>query len=188
MRKAYLCGAALLALALLIGGSAAGGNAPIKSGPQVGELLPGPFHPLNVTGESAGEKHCLYCQHGPAPVAMVFARTPSDQLTALIKKIDAATAQHAKAEMGSFVVFLSNQEGLAKQLKTLAEKNSIKHTTLAIDQPAGPDGYKVAKEAEVTVVLYRNAKVVSNYTFRTAADLNNKAIEQILNDVPQLVK
>src|SRR5262245_29881278 len=118
MRKVHLFAAALLGLALLVGGvTAGGGPTPVKSGPQVGETLAGPFHPLNVTGDNAGEKHCLYCQHGPNPVAMIFARTPSDQLTALIKKIDAATAQNAKEDMGSFVVFLSNQEGLAKQLK-----------------------------------------------------------------------
>jgi hypothetical protein len=32
---------------------------PLKSGPQTGTNIPGPFHPLNVTGEKAGEKFCL---------------------------------------------------------------------------------------------------------------------------------
>jgi hypothetical protein len=31
----------------------------LKSGPAVGKNIPGPFHPLNVTGSQAGEKHCL---------------------------------------------------------------------------------------------------------------------------------
>lgn len=31
----------------------------LKSGPQEGKKLPGPFHPLNVTGAQAGNKHCL---------------------------------------------------------------------------------------------------------------------------------
>jgi hypothetical protein len=29
-----------------------------QSGPQAGEMIPGVFHPLNITGESAGEKAC----------------------------------------------------------------------------------------------------------------------------------
>jgi hypothetical protein len=185
MKVSYLFATALLGLAMLVGSTMAGDK--LKSGPQVGELLPGPFHPLNVTGAHAGEKHCLYCEHGPAPVAMIFARTPSEQLTNLVKKIDAATAQNAKAEMGSFVVFLSDKEDLAKNLKTLAEKNSIKKTVLSIDNPAGPEDYKVAKEADVTVVLYRNAKVISNFTFR-AGQLDNKAIDQIVNDIPKILK
>ena len=31
----------------------------LKSGPQTGTSLPGPFHPLNVTGPFAGKKQCL---------------------------------------------------------------------------------------------------------------------------------
>jgi hypothetical protein len=31
----------------------------LKSGPQPGKTLPGPFHPLNLTGDMAGQKHCL---------------------------------------------------------------------------------------------------------------------------------
>ncbi len=31
----------------------------LKSGPQVGKDIPGPFHPLNVTGHKAGPKNCL---------------------------------------------------------------------------------------------------------------------------------
>ena len=33
--------------------------AELKSGPQPGDKLPGPFHPLNVTGPFAGKKQCL---------------------------------------------------------------------------------------------------------------------------------
>jgi hypothetical protein len=32
---------------------------PLKSGPPVGKNIPGPFHPLNITGASAGKKNCL---------------------------------------------------------------------------------------------------------------------------------
>lgn len=31
----------------------------LKSGPQPGSKIPGPFHPTNVTGDKAGKKHCL---------------------------------------------------------------------------------------------------------------------------------
>ena len=31
----------------------------LKSGPQTGTNIPGPFHPLNVTGAAAGKKNCL---------------------------------------------------------------------------------------------------------------------------------
>jgi hypothetical protein len=44
--------------AVLVVTSAMAGDA-LKSGPAVGKNIPGPFHPLNVTGSQAGEKFCL---------------------------------------------------------------------------------------------------------------------------------
>lgn len=47
---------ASLAVALLVGGVMAAG---VESGPPVGKNIPGAFHPLNVTGDKAGQKNCL---------------------------------------------------------------------------------------------------------------------------------
>ena len=158
----------------------------LKSGPQVNEEVPGPFHPVNVTGAKAGERHCLYCQNGNNPVAMIFAREASPEVTKLIKTVDACTAKHGDCKMGSFVVFLSDAENLAKDLKSLAEKEGIKQCVLSIDNPAGPEKYKVAKEAEVTVVLYVDHKVQANHTFRSG-ELNEKAIGNIVSDVKKIL-
>ena len=46
-----------LGLAVLVATSVVAGGT-LKSGPQLGKT-PTPFHPLNVTGSSAGEKQCL---------------------------------------------------------------------------------------------------------------------------------
>src|SRR5947208_6756118 len=98
----------------------------LKSGPQVGEELAGPFHPLNINGEDAGKKQCLYCKNGNNPVAMIFAREVTPGLSKLIEKIDAATEKNASAHMGSFVVFLSDDQSLENKLKELAEKQHLK--------------------------------------------------------------
>jgi len=83
---------------------------------------------------------------------MIFAREVNDSLTSLVKKIDAETAKNKGAKMGSFVVFLSEDEKLQDKLKELATKEGIKNTIFSIDNPAGPNGYEVAKDADVTVV------------------------------------
>jgi hypothetical protein len=184
MKKTHVFAGAVVALALITGVSVAGGQP--KSGPQVGEKLAGPFHPLNCNGMNEGKKHCLYCENGPNPVAMVFARETSPQLTKLIKKIDATTAKNASINMGSFVVFLSDSEKLEKDLKAMVTKEKISKTVLSIDNPAGPDGYKVAKDANVTVVLYVNTTVAANYTFRNANDLTDNMIDQIIADVSKI--
>ena len=116
---------------------------------------------------------------------MIFAREISDPLTSLVKKIDAVTAKNSKANMGSFIVFMSEDEKLGDKLKALAAKESIKQTIFTIDNPAGPKAYNVAKEADVTVVLYNNRKVMANYAFKKG-ELNAAAIEKILADVPKI--
>jgi hypothetical protein len=46
---------ATLALMVIL---ADGKTEALKSGPQVGDRIPGPFNPYNVTGEDAGLKRC----------------------------------------------------------------------------------------------------------------------------------
>ena len=48
---------ASLALVLLLGSGRT--DDALKSGPQVGDAVPSPFQPLNVTGKFAGKKQCL---------------------------------------------------------------------------------------------------------------------------------
>src|SRR5262245_47781782 len=91
---------------LLIAGSAvlAGQNA--KSGVQPGDVLPGPFHPYNVTGAHADRPHCLVCEYALRPVAMVFARElpgADGPLTKLLQGLDAAVGKSG-GELRSFAV------------------------------------------------------------------------------------
>jgi hypothetical protein len=88
-----------LAAALLV--SAVFAAETLKSGPQVNEDVPGPFHPYNVTGQAAGKKNCLYCQNGANPVAVVFAREVTPQVTKLIKKLDECTAKCSECKMSA---------------------------------------------------------------------------------------
>jgi hypothetical protein len=159
---------------------------PVRSSLQVGEKIIATFEPLNVTGPHAGEPHCLVCENGLNPVAMVFAREPSEPLWRLLVRLDAATAKHQDAQMGSFAVFLSDRDDLAPQLSQAASRHGLKHLLLSIDSPTGPDGFRVATEADVTVVLYHKYDVLANHAFRQG-QLNDKAIQQILDDLPKIL-
>ena len=174
--------AALATVALVLGVASAAGP---KSGPQVGETVV-PFHPLNCTGEHAGEKYCLICQNGVSPVAMIFARQVTPELTRLIKRIDEATDKNQDRSMGSFVVLLNDSDTLEKELKELAKKEKLQHCILAIDNPEGPDAYKIAADAEVTVVLYVNHTVKANHTFKKGG-LNDKSIDAVVADLAKIL-
>jgi hypothetical protein len=117
---------------------------------------------------------------------MIFAREVSDSLTSLVKKLDEATAQNSKLKMGSFVVFCTDEDDLKDKLKSLAEKEDLKKIILTIDKPDGPPSYKFAKDADITVVLYNDRKVEANHTFKKG-ELNDKAVEAIMADVPKIL-
>jgi hypothetical protein len=157
----------------------------LKSGPQEGARLPGAFHPLNVNGENAGEKHCLYCANGDRPVAMIFAREVTPALTKLIKEVDAANVKNGE-KMGSFVVFLGDTDSLKKKLTSVAEDSKLKRTILSIDSPAGPEKYKVAREADVTVVLYTDFTVKANWAFKKG-ELKEKDIPTIVGGLKKIL-
>src|SRR5262245_58858082 len=117
---------------------------------------------------------------------MIFAREISDDLTGLVKKIDAATADNKSKNMCSFVAFCSDEEGLEKKLKELAKKADLKHTPLTIDNPAGPRGYGIAKDADITVVLYVGKNVKANHAFKKG-EMKDKDVEAILKDVAKIL-
>lgn len=115
---------------------------------------------------------------------MIFAREVSGPLTSLVKQIDAATAKNSGAKMGSFIVFLSGDEAKAKEL---AAKEGIKSTVVSVmDTPSGPPKYNVAKDADVTVVLYNKRKVEANYAFEKGK-LTDKDVEKIVGDLSRIL-
>jgi hypothetical protein len=125
--------------------------------------------------------------NGAKPVAVVFARDMSAPVTSLVKKIDAATAKHSKEKMASFAVFLSDDEKLEKKLKEFAEKEKVEKCALTIDNPSGPEPYKIAKDADVTVLLYVNKNVKANFAFKKG-ELNDAAIAKVLKELPKILE
>jgi hypothetical protein len=175
-----------VALGLVLLAGTASAADPVKSGPQPGEKVPGPFRPLCVTGPDAGEKVCQYCNNGANPVVMVCAREITPAVLSLVKRIDAATAAHRDDHMGSFAVFLSDAPGLPTTLKVFADREGVRSTILCTHPPAGPPTYRIATDAAVTVVLYDHHTVRANYAFR-AGELALTAADAILADLPKIL-
>ena len=178
--------AALVALAFLMTGTLSAEA--LKSGPQVGDNLPGPFHPLNVCNvdqpDQNGKKACFVCQFGVSPVALVFTREINEPLTELCKKLDACAAKHKDAK--ACVLLLTDEEGAERKLKSFAEKHGFKNVNFGVDNPSGPAKYDIAKDAAVTVVLYKGHKIVANHAFKKG-ELTVKSIEKIEGDMPKIV-
>lgn len=173
-----------LAVALLANGVALAGS--VKSGPQVGEKVPGPFAPLNVTGPDAGKKSCQFCKNGARPVVVVFAKQFTPAVAQLVKRIDVTTTMNKERGLGSYVVVCSDAAGLDQQLQSIAQKMQIQNTVLTLYKPGGPERYRLAAEADVTVLLYNHFTVKANHAFK-AGELNDPATDAILADLDKML-
>ena len=108
-------------------------------------------------------------------------------MTSLVKKIDAATAKHSDCNMNSFVILCSDKEGLEDQLKDLAKKEKLKKISLSIvDSKAGPRGYDINPDAEVTVFLYTNRTVKANHAYKKG-EFKAKDVDKIVGEVSKIL-
>ena len=111
----------------------------------------------------------------------------SDDVTSLVSKIDQRineAARHTKpgtSELGTYIIFCNNADGLDQQLRRMAEKESLKRVSIGIGAP--PGDYNVAQDADVTVVIYevgrRGNAVSANFALRTD-ELDEEQMDAIL--------
>lgn len=159
---------------------------PCVSGVPVGKR-PSPYSFLIATGPQRGQQTCYICeQHEKGkPSALVFAKSLSDPLAKLMAKLEAARPE--KNDPGykawlTHTVATADLDGLAKW----AQQKGLKGVPVgAFEDADGPPAYKLAKDADVTVMLFVKERVVANFAFR-GGELDDKAIETVLKSVPKL--
>jgi hypothetical protein len=147
------------------------------------------FREILVAGpgvDQPRESHYLACTYSPRPVIMIFARELSEPVARLVKKVDGATAKHEKERLGSYMVLLYETVSRIDELKLLAKKEKVEHMHLAVAAPNEKFAARFPKEAEVTVALATMNRVKAGYAFRKY-ELTDKAIDQILADVPKIL-
>ena len=123
---------------------------------------------------------------GANPVAVIFTREITPGLTSLVKKLEQATADHSDCKMGAFVVLLSDDDKMEEKLKELAEKEKLKKVVLTLDSPQGPPKYKIAKDADVTVILYDKKRVKKNLAYEKGK-LTDQDVDAVLVAVKEIL-
>jgi hypothetical protein len=173
-----------------VGSLPCGAKETVKSGPQTGEMIPGPFHVINVNGEHAGNPHCLVCEYGLDPVVAIFTRERSATLKSLLQKVDAALERQRGARLHGFAVILSDdfakEESRKKLIKDVTEwATEFKRVVVSVDGPSGPEKYNLNKDADLTVLLYCKHKVLANFAF-AKDEFKDTDIEMILAAVGKM--
>ena len=147
-------------------------TAEVTSGPQVGEIV-GAFTVTKVTGNpddgvADGRNLCYRCKMGQRPVVMVFARSADEKLAKLLKKIEEEVEEHKEEKLSSFVNMIgADAESLKKATAEFAAKHGLKRIAFVVPDDAkdGPPEFKIAPDADVTVVCYKGGKVQANHAF-----------------------
>jgi hypothetical protein len=104
----------------------------------------------------------------------------------LVKAVDEKIA--ANDNLKAFVVVLTDDgDRTGDALKALAKDNGIRSVPLTLMETlSGPPAYKVAKDAEVTVLMWKGAEVKANHAF-PAGQLDAAGIQSVLEDLPKIL-
>jgi len=164
------------------------GAAEVQSGLQPGDAPPA-FNVRDITGPKAGKTLCYRCMYGSRPVVSIFAREIDENVANLIKQVDAQVGENGDKKMAAFVVLLTDDADAAEgKLKEVAKKNSIKNVPLTVyDGSAGPSSYKIAKDADVTVMMWNESDVKVNHAF-AKGQLDKSKVKAVAGDSAKILE
>jgi hypothetical protein len=177
-------------LALVMGTvamTAAVASAEVTSGPQVGEQV-GAFTVTKVAGNADdgvadGKTLCYRCRMGQRPVVMVFARSADENLAKFVKELEEEIEEHQDAKLSAFVNMIgTDEEALKKAAADFVAKHGITRVAFVVPTQAkdGPENLKIAPDADLTVVCYKEGTVKANHAF-AAGGLSEEQIDAIVH-------
>jgi hypothetical protein len=186
--------ASVLTAVVVAVGLSATAFAEVTSGPQVGDSV-GAFMVTKVAGNpddniTDGQHLCYRCKTGSKPVVMVFARTADEKLAKLLKKIEEEVEEHQSEKLTSFVNMIgADAESLKKAAADFVSKHGIKKIAFVVpdDTQHGPPDFKIAPDADLTVVCYKGGQVKANHAF-AKGDLSEEKLEAIVEASCKLVE
>jgi hypothetical protein len=105
-----------------------------------------------------------------------------------VQQLDKAVADDKKAELKAWVTLLSSdQVGLDPKVVTWSQKHGIRNVPIGVFEDVdGPPSYGLARDAELTVLLFVKRKVVANFAFRTG-EMKDRSIEDVMKALPLIL-
>ena len=171
--------------------------------PAPGSTVPGPFLVYNLNGKKKDRFHCLVTEQELNPVVLVFVRGAEVReygLKDLLGKLDAAVERNSFARLAAFAVFVTEalkdlsreddqREKLVAAVEKQADPGKLKHVVLGLATADAVAGWKLDKDADVVVVLYKEYRTVAVHNLKWAQlkmkpdDPPPAAVQAILDDV-----
>ncbi len=160
------------------------GSDPCVSGVPVGQR-PGPYSFLVATGPERGQQTCFICAQDEKPTAVVFARSLTPQLGKLLAKFDAETPNRKDDGFKAWMTLAAATADLDGLARWSQEQGLSAVPVGTFEDADGPPAYKLAKDADVTVMLFVKKKVVANFAFR-AGELTDEKVKEVEKALPKL--
>lgn len=113
----------------------------------------------------------------------------TDDLASLVKQIDEQVSSNKEKELAAFVVLLSDDpDAAARKLEEIAKKENIKNVPLTVfDGAAGPSSYKLAKDAAVTVIVWKGLEVQANHAFKKG-ELKPEGVKAVVASTKKILE
>jgi hypothetical protein len=154
----------------------------------------GAFTVTKVTGNpddgvADGRTLCYRCKMGQRPVVMIFARSADEKLAKLCKELDEEFEEHADDKLTGFVNMIGGDaESLKKASADFVAKHGIKRLAFVVpeDTQHGPPDFKIAPDADLTVVCYKEGTVKANHAFAKGG-LSDEKIDAVVEASCSLV-
>lgn len=142
---------------------------PLLSGPGVGKEVPS-FFVRAITGPQMNRSVCFVCRNGDRPVVMILLRRLESGTSVVLKAVDELVDRRRADGLRAFGVMLSDEPSkVSPHLQTV----SFDHQ-LSLPLGVGPealadrDSLSLDPAASVTLIAYRDRKVVWTSAFRSA--------------------
>lgn len=157
-------------------------SADVTSGPAVGQAIEG-FSVEAVTGTSAGQKVDVVAARGSK--ATIYAFVPTDKWSRpcarFLKKLDGEIGNVADSRL--VAIWLTTDINASKEYLPKAQQSlQFANTDLTVfaGDAGGPGAWGINTDADVTIVVVKEAKVVKTFGF---VSVNETVVEQVLSAV-----
>lgn len=194
---------AILSAILCLGPSQATAVAPAGSqdkpaqGIKVGQAIPGPFFPYNLTGNRETSYACPVTAFEDNPCVLVFVpmgEEGSDTVKKLLTELDGALGRYKRDNLRAFVTIVEpkidgaiyqkddERNAAAEKLKAWIASLMLKSLNFGLDSAQGVKDWGIASDKGLTIVLYQNYKVLDTQTV-AAADLSDEKVAALMGQL-----
>ena len=122
------------------------------------------FFVRDVTSSRPHRAVCLVCRYGERPVVLLAVRKLDPRVVALLRRFDQLAEAHRATSLRAFAVFLGGElKHWQPRLYTLHRRHRLRMPLVLPVQRGGPDQLAFSARVPVTVLLYRQRRIVKRY-------------------------